>query len=107
MITHQKRTKTSEIKDESSDSCFYFKSVYIHLSFPANKEIFMDNKQKLVNTNRTVLLSTVENQQFKLVFNYLDIALNNLLNKALKPSNWDGACSLVHRVFQIAVRSGG
>ena len=33
----------------------------------------MDSKQKLVNKNRTVLPSTVENQQYKLVFNYLDI----------------------------------
>ena len=38
------------ITDRKKDKCFYQRFVYVHLTFLANKGIFMDSKQKVVKT---------------------------------------------------------
>lgn len=47
LVTKRKIFKSYD-KWSFEDWCFYFKSVYINLTFSANKRISINNKQKLV-----------------------------------------------------------
>ena len=49
------------INDREKDRCFYFRLVYVHSRFLANKGIFIDKKQKVAKVTGTILASTVRN----------------------------------------------